>query len=172
MKALFSNRWLTIAGELFVGGFFLYACYDKIKDPPGFVSAIYNYKMTPCSVINGMAIYLPYLEALTGAVMVLSGLLDLAGKAMPLRRGAAALTVGMLLLFMTAIGFNIARGHAIECGCTSVPRLDEKPKSREQLLSAMWFDLAIRDLGLLVLTVQVLAARTRSCGSATPAKKD
>ena len=168
MKKLLENRWLTASGEIFVGGFFIYACVGKIYEPPDFAHAIYNYKMTPCALINLTAIYLPYLEAATGGVLVLSGLFGIGGKRMPLRRGAAALTLAMLVLFMVAIGFNIARDHAIECGCTSVPDPLAPPRTHDAMMADMWFDLAVRDLGLVLLAAQSLFARRSGCGATAP----
>jgi hypothetical protein len=70
------------------------------------------------------------------------------------RREAALVAALLLLVFLVAIGWNLARGHAVDCGCFDVRSAGKTP---EQLLSDMKWVL-LRDVALLLLTAQVLLA--------------
>jgi putative oxidoreductase len=105
---------------------------------------IYNYRLLPGSLINAVALLMPWLELLAGLALILG-----------VWRREAAIVVGVLLIvFLVAIGVNLARGHAVDCGCFDV-RSAGKP--REELLSEMRMVL-LRDVGLLLLVAQVLVA--------------
>ena len=105
---------------------------------------IYNYRLLPGGIVNAMALVMPWLELLAGLALILG-----------VWRREAAVVVGVLLVvFLVAIGINLARGHAVDCGCFDVRSAG---KSREELLSEMRAVL-LRDVGLLLLTVQVLIA--------------
>ena len=125
--------------EVILGVVFAYASYHKIADPVDFAHMVYMYKMTPGSLINLIAIYLPWIELVTGIVLIFG---------IPGRRGAALLTGLMLLVFMGAIGFNLARGHPVDCGCFEGS--GTHTKTREQLFGEMWWVL-IRDAGMLLM---------------------
>jgi uncharacterized membrane protein YphA (DoxX/SURF4 family) len=147
MSRLLCSTWLAARLEVVLGVIFVYAAYFKIAEPPDFAHMIYNYKLTPGQLINLLAIYLPWVEMVAGAALILG---------LPGRRGAVALVGAMLVVFVAAISINLARGHAIDCGCFGLPA--GPPKSRAELLSDMWWVVA-RDLGMLILVTQVLLAR-------------
>lgn len=105
---------------------------------------IYNYRLLPGSLVNGAALVMPWVELFAGLALILG----------VWRREAAVLVGIMLLVFIVAIGVNLARGHAVDCGCFNVKSAG---RSREELLSDMRWVL-IRDVGLLLLVAQVLAA--------------
>jgi hypothetical protein len=91
-----------------------------------------------------MALVMPWVELLAGVALILG-----------VWKREAAIVAGLLLLvFLVAIGVNLARGHAVDCGCFDVRSVG---KSREELLSEMRWVL-IRDVGLLLLVAQLLAA--------------
>jgi hypothetical protein len=135
---------LSVRVQIALGIVFAAAAIPKIADPPAFAHMVYNYRMVPGGVVNGIALVLPWVELLGGIALVLG-----------VWKREAAFLVGLLLVFfIAAIGFNLARGHAIDCGCFD---LRSAGKSREQLLSDMRWVL-IRDVGLLLLVAQVAAA--------------
>lgn len=130
--------------QIALGAVFVAAAIPKIADPPGFAHMIYNYRLLPGAAINAVALLMPWLELVAGLALILG-----------VWRREAALAVGaMLLVFLAAIGVNLARGHAVDCGCFDV---QSAGKSREELLTEMRWVL-LRDVGLLVLVAQVLAA--------------
>ncbi|MFZ3045189.1 MAG: cation diffusion facilitator family transporter, partial [Desulfatirhabdiaceae bacterium] len=99
----------AVAARLILASVFIYASYDKILHPAAFAEAVYNYQILPDNLINIAAQVLPWLE-------LLLGLLLLAGVWMP----GAVIGVNLLMVtFLSAIAFNLARGLDIHCGCFS-----------------------------------------------------
>ncbi len=145
MKRLLRSEWLAARIEVVLGCVFIYASFHKIMDPPDFAHMVYNYKMTPGPLINLIAIYLPWIEAVAGAALVLG----LKG-----RKGGAAIVGAMLLVFIAAIGFNLLRGNIIECGCLEGSDPNQTPA---QLLWGMWETLG-RDVLMVLGVAQVLIA--------------
>jgi hypothetical protein len=111
---------------------------------------IYNYRLLPGGLVNALTLVLPWVELLAGLALILG-----------VWKKEAAVVVGVLLLvFMVAIGFNLARGHAVDCGCFDVRSAG---KSGDELLAEMKWVL-VRDVGLLLLVFQVLAAERVASG--------
>ena len=90
-----------------LGCVFIYASLDKISHPDHFAEAVYNYQLLPESAVNMVAICLPWLELVSGLLLVL-GLWV---------RGSILVLGGMMLTFLGALGMNLARGLDIHCGC-------------------------------------------------------
>ena len=135
---------MSVRVQIALGIVFILAAIPKIADPPAFAHMIYNYRLLPGGAINAMALVLPWVELFAGAALVLGAW-----------KREAAITVGVLILvFLVAIGANLARGHAVDCGCFDVRSAG---KSREELLTEMRWVL-VRDVGLLLLVAQVIAA--------------
>lgn len=138
-----AHPWLTLAARLTLGLTFLAAAWPKLMDPPGFAKAIWAYQLVPATLLNPMALVLPWLE-LVCALALLAGVWV----------RAATLWVGALLLaFCLALAVNLARHHPVDCGCFGAAA----PKTEAQRLSDMRWVL-LRDLGLLLLAAQLLAA--------------
>jgi putative oxidoreductase len=135
---------LSVRIQIALGIVFVAAAIPKIADPPAFAHMVYNYRMLPGGAVNGIALVLPWVELFAGMALVLG----------VWKREAAILAGLLLVFFIVAIGFNLARGHAVDCGCFD---LRSAGKSREELLTDMRWVL-IRDVGLLLLVAQVLAA--------------
>ena len=141
------SRPLTILCSFALGGFFLYACYHKIIDPPDFAKSVNNYKILASRYVNSVAIYMPWLELLSGVALV-TGI----G-----RRGAALLSGGLLVMFIAAIAFNLYRGHPTICGCTLT--YEESLKFTDEEKFAQMRNVIYRDIGLSLLAAQVFFAR-------------
>lgn len=101
---------LECLARLILGSVFVYASIDKIADPGAFARIIYGYQLVPGVLINGIAIVLPYVE-FYGGLCLLLGIFP---------RASAVLINGLLAVFILAIAYNLARGHAFDCGCFSV----------------------------------------------------
>lgn len=142
------RRWLfhpraTLAARLILGLVFLLAALPKIADPPGFAKAIWAYELVPAWGLNLLALGLPWLECFAALALVLGVWVR-----------AASLWVGvMLLAFILALAINLARRHPVDCGCFG----QAAPKTEAARLADMRWSL-LRDLGLLLLVLQVLAA--------------
>lgn len=99
------------AAAVILGGVFIAAAFPKIMHPADFALAVMRYRLLPWFLINAFAIYLPWLELLSGILLV----------AVPSWRKPAALIVaGLLVVFTAAIVLNLIRGLDIACGCFSV----------------------------------------------------
>jgi len=141
---LLTHPWLTVRVQIALGAIFVAAAIPKIADPPAFAHMIYNYRLLPGAAVNALALLMPWLELLAGLALVLG-----------VWRREAALLVGILLfVFIGAIGVNLARGNAVDCGCFEVRSAGKSPQ--ELLTDMRW--VLLRDVGLLVLVAQVLAA--------------
>ncbi len=92
-----------------MGAIFITAAADKIFNPSAFAKVIYNYQLLPDSLINLAAIVLPWLELALGFSLIV-------GLWLP---GAVVLVNLLLLTFLGALIFNLARGLNIHCGCFS-----------------------------------------------------
>lgn len=141
------NVWITRLVGLALGAVFVVAAIPKIVDPPSFAHMIYNYRLLPSLVIDPAALVLPWLELFTGIALV-------AGF---WRRTAATIAGALLLAFVLAIGVNLARRNAVQCGCFDV---HAKNQTREEKLADMRWVL-VRDVGLGLLVVQQIAATRR-----------
>ena len=102
-----SNPNAALAARVLLGCVFIYASFDKIRHPKLFAEAVYNYQLAPEGLVNLVAIWLPWLEFWSGALLVL-GLWV---------RGSVLILGGLMLVFLTALVINLARGLDIHCGC-------------------------------------------------------
>lgn len=103
------SRFLYYGARWILGGVFIYASYDKILHPAAFSKIIYNYQILPDVLINLTALFLPMLE-------LIMGIFFWVGFWMP---GTAILSNILLISYMGALIFNLARGLNINCGCFS-----------------------------------------------------
>lgn len=147
MSKWLTHPWLTIRVQLALGVIFVIASLPKIADPPSFAHMIYNYKIVPFGLINGMALFMPWLELLCGLALIFG-----------IWKGAArSIIAAMLVVFIVAISVNLVRGHAIDCGCFNV---SDANKTEAERFADMRWDI-LRDLGMLAMTAQLWwAART------------
>jgi putative oxidoreductase len=86
---------------------FIYAGIKKISDPGGFSNSINNYKILPISFVNLFAITLPWIELITG-ILLLFGI--------KVKENSFIISV-ILLVFIIAILISLIRGLNIDCGC-------------------------------------------------------
>jgi uncharacterized membrane protein YphA (DoxX/SURF4 family) len=148
IKTLLAHPWLTIRVQIALGAVFVVAALPKIVDPPSFAHMIYNYRIMPGAVINFMALTMPWIELLTGLALVFG-----------IWKGTArTIAAAMLVVFIVAIGLNLARGHAIDCGCFDP---NPRPKSRAERIEDMQI-VVLRDVGMLLMAGQLWYASRRS----------
>lgn len=103
------SRALTTVARLVVGIVLIAAALDKIAAPDAFAKNIINYDMVPVSLVNLMALILPWMELITGTALVLGIWV----------RAGAAIAAALLLVFIVAISAAMAQGLNINCGCFS-----------------------------------------------------
>lgn len=105
-------RFFYHSARLILGVIFVYASYDKILHPKAFAEVIYNYQILPDGFINVTAIFLPWLEMLMGIFLI-------TGFWMP---GTVIWCNTLLVVYIGALCFNLARGLDVDCGCFSTTK--------------------------------------------------
>jgi uncharacterized membrane protein YphA (DoxX/SURF4 family) len=98
------THWLV---RLLLGGFFLAAGGLKLVEPAKFAADIANYRLVPHAAVNLLAITLPGIEVVAGALL-------LAGR---WRRASAVVITGLMAVFVVAVAAALARGLDVRCGC-------------------------------------------------------
>ncbi len=84
-----------------------FAAVAKLRDPAAFAGDIENFQLIPAGPSALLAVYLPWLELLLAA-----------GLLLPRWQAAAALLAAVLFaVFTTALGLAWLRGLDIRCGC-------------------------------------------------------
>lgn len=102
-----SNKYLLFLIRIVLAFIFIYAGAEKISDPNAFAISISNYRLLPVSTLNLIAIILPWIELVTG-VLLLFGI--------SVKENSTIILV-MLLIFTVAIIISLFRGLSIDCGC-------------------------------------------------------
>ena len=104
-RFLADARVATLA-RIAIGALFIYAASSKL-DPIKFAQEVNNYRLLPATLVNLVAVALPFVELLAGVMLVVG-----------FRIRAGALTVvGLLCGFIAAMAYVWAKGIDIECGC-------------------------------------------------------
>lgn len=130
-------KWLLLACRLILGGVFIYASLDKIANPGAFADILYNYNLIPEWMIHPLAVWLPWLELVSGVMMIAGVFL----------RGATVVLSGLLLVFIAALSINALRGYSMDCGCFTTT-LGEHQGGMIRLI--------LRDIALLLPAVIIL----------------
>ncbi|RMH97359.1 MAG: hypothetical protein D6681_12035 [Calditrichaeota bacterium] len=102
-------RWLLLAGRVGFGLLLIGASIDKILHPVTFAYLVSQYKVLSPQWSRWVALWLPYLELLTG-LMLLAGIW---------LETTTAVTAGLMTLFLGAVAQAYWRGLPIACGCFS-----------------------------------------------------
>ena len=90
-----------------LGILFVFAGVTKAYDPGAFAIEIQRYNLIPWIPGALASIYLPWLEILVGALLILK----------KLEQGALLLITCLLLVFTFALASATFRGLGIDCGC-------------------------------------------------------
>ena len=145
--------WLAWFFRVALGVVFIVASLDKVAHPDRFAVAIANYHLAPQAAINLMAIALPWVELLCGALLVL-GLWYRAGL---------LLVLGLLGTFIAAISLALQRGLDISCGCFTTDPAAHGMTRWTLYWDIIWFAMGLHalllDRGLL--SVKRLLRRTK-----------
>jgi putative oxidoreductase len=127
-----------------LGALFIYAGAAKVPVAPEFARDIQRYAIIPwpdATVL--LAIYLPWLEILSGAAVMVRRF----------HLGALAVIVALMLAFTAALTSAWTRGLDIECGCFG---------RKKESIRTNFPALLARDLGVLAAACLLLAAEWRA----------
>jgi len=130
------HRTLKLSARFILGGLFVYASFDKILHPSAFAEVLYNYKILPDGLINLTAIVLPYLELVLGTFLIIHFWMP----------GTVVMSNLLLITFIGALLFNMARGLDVSCGCFSATTVG----------SSMDILTVLRDISFLAIAVYLL----------------
>ena len=133
-------KWILLVLRVILGAIFIFAALPKIQDPPSFAHLVYNYKLLPLTMINMVALVLPWLELICG-VFLIFGIW---------KQTVSSVVAGLLLIFILGLAINLAHGNAIQCGCFG----NAATKTSTELFHDMKLDL-LRDAALLTIAVVI-----------------
>ena len=105
-----------MVARLLLAGVLLYAGLGKVGHTGELARVVYGYRILHPDLLNLAAMTLPWVEILTGALLLL-GLL---------RPSAAAVSCGLFSAFIVAAGLAMARGIETPCGCFSMASTSER----------------------------------------------
>ena len=136
--------------RLLLGALFVLASVDKVAHPEAFVVSVDKYQLLPTPVVPLVAVTLPWIELLAGIALI-------AGIGV---EGAALVTTVLLVVFLSGMGINLARGRELDCGCFGflLPNEQVGPIS------------LARDGVVLVVSVVVALWGRRSWGAGGPGR--
>ena len=103
--------WFIRVFRVILGVLFLWAGLSKMPQPENFARTIDAFNLLPQILILPTAIILPWVEFLTGLSLLLGFKTRL----------SACICLGLLCLFVIALGINTVRGvNDISCGCFGI----------------------------------------------------
>jgi uncharacterized membrane protein YphA (DoxX/SURF4 family) len=110
IQSILNNSWIELAACWILGLTFIYASFHKILTPADFARIVYGYSLFPDTLINLIAIIIPFLELVTGFALIIGFY----------PRSTAITINGLLVAFIVVLAINLIRGHEFDCGCFSV----------------------------------------------------
>lgn len=109
MKKVLGHPIVILIARFILGYIFITFGASKIAEPSKFANEISNYAIMPDFSLNFLAIIIPWIEVVTGILLVLGLKL----------KSNAAITGSLMLVFIIAIVWALANGLDINCGCSS-----------------------------------------------------
>ncbi|HOX41974.1 MAG TPA: MauE/DoxX family redox-associated membrane protein [Myxococcota bacterium] len=119
---------LALPLRVYLGAVFLWAAVYKIADPHAFGLSIATYDILPLSLVNLLAICLPWVEAVVGLTLI-AGLWT---------RASALAVTGMMIMFMAALGQALAKDLQLSCGCFASAEAGDEISAGTMLRDALW----------------------------------
>nr|WP_269434672.1 MauE/DoxX family redox-associated membrane protein [Desulfosarcina alkanivorans] len=97
--------WMYRFFRWILGCIFIYSGTTKLLAPKTFAVLIEAYGLVPDGLIMPVAMILPVMEVVAGAGLMV----DI--------RGSLTVIAGLLVLFITILGYGILMGLDVDCGC-------------------------------------------------------
>lgn len=142
--SIFWRYWRVVL-RILLGAVFLYAGIVKASDSRAFATALLPFTFVPGAWTGPLAIGLAWIEIISGALLL----------APRVWTAGAAMVGGLSVVFMAVLGWAMANGIVVSCGCFG----GDEPPTRAAMAMAM-----IRDAGILAGAAALLLVRP----SATP----
>lgn len=144
MKFL-TNTYVLWITKVFIGLIFVLSGIEKIADPAGFSDAIANYKLMPNFVINFFAISIPWIELISGILLIFNQYI----------KENAFIYISLMSIFTIMVLIAVLRGLDIDCGCFGT-----------QNVQAVGITKIIENLALIILGVYVFIYNDKSIHTA------
>ena len=97
--------FVALTARVAIGTLFVASGILKLLDPAAFAWTIYQYGIVPRQLIDPIALGLPLLEIAAGGGLLLD------------RRWSYAAVFSMLACFVSLLGYALANGLNVDCGC-------------------------------------------------------
>jgi uncharacterized membrane protein YphA (DoxX/SURF4 family) len=133
-KFVILQPWFGLVARLTLGGVLFAAGYLKVGKADESQMAVRAYEMLPIPVANLLGLFLPFVEVVIGALLILGAL----------TRVMAALGGFTMFVFIIAIAQAWARGLNIDCGCFGGGGAVAPGETK-------YFQEILRDIGLVFL---------------------
>ena len=104
------SPWIYHGFRIFIGALFLYTGATKLADTAGFAESIAAYGILPEFLLPCASIGLPVFEVIAGFGTLLN------------KRWALLGILAMMILFTGVLGYGVAAGLEIDCGCFSTEK--------------------------------------------------
>ncbi len=130
-----TDKGIVLIFRLVLGVTLIYASLDKIANPDQFARIVYNYRILPEFLINVFAVTLPWVELVTGLVLIFGVFIE----------SASLLASFLFVVFIIAISINLLRGIDLNCGCFSTD-----PAGKKEGASLLISDFIYLYLGVMV----------------------
>ena len=143
--------FLNLIARFTLGGLFIFAGLGKIPIPEAFAKEIANYQLVPYTLVNIMAITLPWVEVITGIFLILGVRI----------RANAAIVGAMLVMFIGGILWAMSQGLKIDCGCFA--QVEATPVGWPKVL---------QNIGLLLISIYLYKFPLKTYSLETLAFKD
>jgi len=140
MRKLLSNKYINLIFRLILGYVFIYASIDKIQNPAAFSDTIDNFHISPISINNFLALFIPWLELIIGICLITGIFIS----------GASIISIGLFLLFIFVLSQAVIRGIDTDCGCFKVTEEIQNLDYKAKLIKRI-----IEDILLLSMTFVV-----------------
>lgn len=121
--------WIYKLPRWVIGAVFVTAGVLKLADPQSLAVLIEAYGLVPDPLLMPIAVVLPALEVAAGIGLIL----DI--------RGSLTTVVGLLILFLLILGYGMAMGLDVDCGCFGPE--DPEAKAFHGLKPAFYRDLVM-----------------------------
>lgn len=162
MNDILRSPRLHLLLRLFIGLYFVYASLDKIADPEAFARIVYQWQVVGPIPSNLVAVVLPWVELIAG-ILLIAGIWT---------RDAAGVVAVMLVIFIVAAGFVLARGIDVDnCGCTSVTAAEAETGWPPTWMRGVGWYLVTRNLILLAGSLVLFSVAPRAAVAVSVARE-
>jgi uncharacterized membrane protein YphA (DoxX/SURF4 family) len=100
-------EYLIAFTRIYLAVVFILSGLDKINDLASFAQSIENYRILPLSLVNIIAIFVPWIELVAGGLLLLGFYI----------KENSTLILALLIIFTAAIISAVLRDLDIDCGC-------------------------------------------------------